>query len=155
MTHRFHLICPICLLLSCTGPSRRYFLFLSSFKEVMGLTGVISRLVTRVVFVGECDLWKTQHPLPQAGWGHSLSVSVKASEVPRHRGKNTEWSPCLFVLSCTNQSPRVGSAVTAFLRSSHQTLKSISKRRKREHYTNNLCQMFKLPSSAKMRPLTN
>ena len=27
---------------------------------------------------------------PQAWWGHSLNVSVKASEVPRHQGKNTQ-----------------------------------------------------------------
>ena len=31
-------------------------------------------------------------PLPQAWWGHSLSVSVKASEVPGYQGKNTEQS---------------------------------------------------------------
>ena len=33
------------------------------------------------------------NPPPRAWQGHSLSVSAKASEVPRHRGKNTEWKP--------------------------------------------------------------
>ena len=36
----------------------------------------------------------TSHtPTPWAWRGHSLGVTVKASEVPGHRGKNTEWSP--------------------------------------------------------------
>ena len=35
-------------------------------------------------------IW-TPHP-PRAWQGHLLSVSVKASEVPGHWGKNTEWS---------------------------------------------------------------
>ena len=37
---------------------------------------------------------------PSAWQGHSLSVRVKASEVPGHRGKNTEWkSPRPLVLT--------------------------------------------------------
>ena len=49
-------------------------------------------------------------PPPRAWRRHSLSQSVKASEVAGHRGKNTEWSPRSLVLSCTNQSPlcRIG-----------------------------------------------
>ena len=51
-------------------------------------------------------------------------------------------SPCTLVLSCTdvqNKVPCVKSAVTAFLKSSHQTLKSFSKRRKCER---KLCEWF-------------
>ena len=49
----------------------------------------------------------TSHLKPSHGRGHSLSVSAKASEVPGHQGKNTEWSPCLWVLSCTNHKSPV------------------------------------------------
>ena len=98
----------------------------------------------------------TPPPLPRAWHRHSFSVSVKASEVPRHWVKNAEWSPSPWVLSCTNQSPVcVESAVTAFLKSPDQTLKSISKRSNiAASYANNLCQIFKLLSSVKMEPLT-
>ena len=46
------------------------------------------------------------NPTPPRAWReYSLSVSKKASEVPGHRSKNTEWSPRPLVFSCTNQSP--------------------------------------------------
>ena len=95
-----------------------------SFKDLM--ISLMVRLCTSHL--------KPQHPPPRAWWGHSLSVSVKASEVPGHRGKNTEWSPHLWVLSCTDQSPVcVEAAATVFLKSTCQTLKSISKRRECGH----------------------
>ena len=62
-------------------------------------------------------------PSPWAWQGHSLSVIVKASQVPRHREK---------VKSPSLGTPCVELSVTAFLKSSHQTLKSISKSRKHE-----------------------
>ena len=52
----------------------------------------------------------------------------------------------------------IESAVTAFLKSPHHTLKSISikwRQHGRTSYSNNLCQMFKLPSGVKMQLPTN
>ena len=106
------------------------------------------------------DVWSNlnciimHQPSPPRAWHrHSFSVSVKASEVPRHWVKNAEWSPSPWVLSCTNQSRVcVESAVTAFLKSPAQTLKSISKWRQlgcKLQYANNVCQIFKLLSSVK------
>ena len=86
---------------------------------------------------------------PLWAWrGHSLSVSVKASEVPRHRGQKY-WvkSPPLGTQLHTNQSPvyRIGCDSLSY-RTLRQTLKSINPKR-RQHgcelqYANNLCQMI-------------
>ena len=54
-----------------------------------------------------------------------VCVCVKASEVPRHREVPTpEYS------AVQSKVPCVELAVTAFLKSPHQTLKSISKRKR-------------------------
>ena len=57
-------------------------------------------------------------------WGHSLSVSVKANEVPGLQGKNTEWSfhPDPGYSAVQTKVPCIELAVTAFLKSSQQIL---------------------------------
>ena len=53
--------------------------------------------------------------------------------LPLHTGaKILSEVPALWYSAGQTKVPRVESAVTAFLKSSHQTLKSVSKRRKRE-----------------------
>ena len=104
----------------------------------------------------------TPHPTPLHTWrGHSLSLSasVKASEVPGHQDKDTEWinvpTPWYSAVQL-NQVPCVESAVTAFLNALTRPWRAFLKEENvNVSYANNLCQMFKLPSGAKMWPLTS
>ena len=92
-------------------------------------------------------------PLCTSYWqGHSLSVSVKASEVPRHRGKKY-WvkSPPLGTKLYKPKSRVCRIGCDSLVRPWRALL---NENNVAASYENNLCQMFKLPSGVKMRSLT-
>ena len=88
-------------------------------------------------------------PLPGPG-GEIHSVWVwKPVKFPDTGAKILRKVHAPWYSAVQTKVPSVESAVTAFLKSSQQTLKSISKEENvNTSYANNLCQMFKLPKMA-------
>ena len=100
------------------------------------------------------ELHPHPHPHPHLHPGHGRDIhSVwvwKPMKILVTGAKILSEVPAPWYSVVQTKVPCVEPAVTAFLKSCHQILKSISKRRNvNASYINNLCQMFKLLSGMK------
>ena len=99
-------------------------------------------------------IWNPSPPHPPQTCGDILSVWVwKPVKFPDTGVKIQSEAPTPGYSAVQTKVPCVELAVTAFLKSSQQIL--IKEEKVNASYAKKLCQMFKLPSGAKMWPPTN